>query len=272
MKASAYLSVSVSGNAATLAIPFHPGHLMVLAASCATSIERNIPCQQLSISVNTGEDAVVIIKQRRGKEKMGFDLFTYIISVTWSGSKMCVELDSPYVPHPDRLLAVDDNDMISVVTDGQRFVFKDRKTVDDDTEWQKKKFRVVNNPEILCRFALQQASLEDLIASATLDMRGQVERDLQQLREQHAALLKKFDDAEQAHRRFVQATNNDLEVKTRLLNEELAKSSQLESTIKILKTFISRVRSVLLEKYFWNRQTVTEIEEKYRELDGMNIL
>ncbi len=272
MKANVYLSVGIRGNVATFAIPHNPGWIMVLASSCATSVERNTACQQLSISANTGEDAVVILKQRKDKEKIGLDFFTYIISVTWSGSKMCVDLDSAYVPHTGRLLAVDDNDMISVVTDGQRFVFKDKTTVDDDTAWDKKKFRVVSDPNILCRFALEQASFDDLVASATLDMRGQVERDLQQLREQHAALLKKSSNEEQAHRRFVEATSSDLDVKTRLLNEEKTKSSQLESKIRILETFIFRVQRVLSKKYFWNRRTVAEITERYCELDGMNIL
>ncbi len=189
MKANTYLGVRVQGQTAVIAITV-PGWMTFIGASCTASVDPfNKHIQSVSISAEPGENALIAIKSvhKCSSKGGGIDDNLCLIPLKWENGKMVVDLDQHFVPHAQRLVQLTSSSDVLVTTNGQRFT-----TCTD--EWSgvgnylKEKrgkliesgCRIVEDPNLLLRFAIDRATFEDLEAAATLDKRSQTERQLAQ--------------------------------------------------------------------------------------------
>ncbi|MBI1999554.1 MAG: hypothetical protein HYS74_02835 [Parcubacteria group bacterium] len=195
MEASRCLSVAVEEGVAVFSTGKMPDSEMTfIGASCQASappFTREL--QSLQIKVPPGEKALVALAVRflsssGWKGKGTYQTKLYLIPTTWRekpGSEkevLVVEMDKVFIPPSDRLIQLMSTYELVVTTEGQRFVVSRQWYAADAKErgeaLREQGFRVVEDPNILLRFALGMASFEDLEAAASLDKRSQLERSL----------------------------------------------------------------------------------------------
>ena len=193
MKASQFLTVAVEKNSAVISanMPHVNASMTFAGASCPASVSPvTYGIQSLQVSVPTGENALValrVIHLTRTGKGVGtiHDNYQFLIPIKWENGKLIVGLEEVLVPPADRLLQLASNLDVSITTSGQLFTTCHNEWTPGYPAFEEKKAkclgdgkRIVEDPGLLLRFALGQATLEDLEAAATLDKRSQTEREL----------------------------------------------------------------------------------------------
>lgn len=177
MRASSELFVIVKNDVAVFAM-FNRGWMEFIGGSGWISLRPSGSSNSaITITAGTGNSGVVVIKVTNTSDRQSQSSI-FMVPINWIDAKMVIDLDKPYVSRPDRLLQVNSEGQITVTTPEFTFtapsIAADRKKLVDEGH------RLVDDPNLLCRFVVGQATLADLEAAATLDKRDQIERDLAQ--------------------------------------------------------------------------------------------
>ncbi len=211
--------VAVDRNSAVFStnLPYSCAEMAFAGASCpASSPPGTGEIQTLQISVPTGDPAIVALKVRtKTNEGKRVGLTTqdsfFIIKAVWREGKLIVDLEELFVPPADRLVGLDGNLDIRVTTGGQVFTTcRNQWASPESLAFREKKetclasgCRIVNNPNLLLRFAVGQTTLDDLEAAATLDHRSQTERELGQVKAEIEKLRLELANAEVVYKKHL---------------------------------------------------------------------
>ncbi|OHA18530.1 MAG: hypothetical protein A2664_02740 [Candidatus Taylorbacteria bacterium RIFCSPHIGHO2_01_FULL_46_22b] len=183
MSAYGQFSIRIEGGSAVITKD-NDEHFSFIGASCPVSTTPfNHYALSVSVAPQKGTRAVVVIGSSNQPGKKATN--TFLINLSWEGDKLIADMKNHFVPLPDRLVETGGKQFGFVVTyKDQRFTTFDSSEFNDADVPQKrcqledKGLRIVDDPNLLCRFLVNQATFEDLEAAATLDKRSQTERDL----------------------------------------------------------------------------------------------
>ena len=186
MKANTLLSCRTENGSAVIDLKYS-GWLMLIGASCKVSITPMTKyLNSISFAVPEGQKAVIaitavhVLQGKHSQEEHG----RFLIPVFWKEKTLMVDLEQPFVPHPDRLGQITCDEDLLVWVGEQKFIACPPHVLGKaDLKKKREKliaegYRVVDDPNLLCRYMVGQATVEDLKAAATLDRRSQVEREL----------------------------------------------------------------------------------------------
>ncbi|MDO8497146.1 MAG: hypothetical protein Q7S61_01240 [bacterium] len=181
MRPNDQLFAIVKGEVVTLSM-FNHGSLYFLGSSAKCALKPGEVSSNISIALDQGKCAIVMVRAMEGAGSRNYKDSTYTIHIKWLQDKeVYADLGNHFVPPADRIFKLDSDGSICVYTDDQAFTFlsssydeQHRKVMSSG----EKPHRLVDNPNLLCRYLVHQATLADLEAAATLDKRGQLERDL----------------------------------------------------------------------------------------------
>ncbi len=164
------------------------GQVVFVGASCATSAVPFTRTHDLTISPlgkENGVVALVIVKESRtGKgATTHWDNYQFLVPFSWDEGKLEIDDEHPFLPMPDRLGQINSAYDLMVSTAGQRFSTCRNEWVDPNhPAYLKKKsdlleqgVRIIDDPNLLCRFLVGQATLENLESVATMDKRDHKE-------------------------------------------------------------------------------------------------
>jgi hypothetical protein len=174
MRAENELSVVVKDNVVVFFMCNH-GSMDFLGASCASSLKID-GSSNSTITVQTvpGSSEVVAIKVHN-TEGGGVKRNTFLISITWEDGKMFVDLKKPFLSHPDRLLQVSIVGQVLMTTPEITFA-----SIPAGMEVTDPNYCIVEDANLLFRYAVGKVSFADLEAAVMLDKRDQLERNLAQ--------------------------------------------------------------------------------------------
>jgi hypothetical protein len=200
MKAGQFLTADYNGNSIVIsANTLHVNaNIGFVGASCTASV---MPftlgvLQSIQLSVEKGRREFVALEiknaVRSGKGGSYYDHYLFLIPIVWKNEKLFANLDEEFVSSSGCLIQLTEELDISITTGEQRFstcrngwgdeqcpafVSKKKKLIDCG-------YRIVNNPNLLCQFAVGKISLKALEESASPDGRSTAEIERDELRSQ----------------------------------------------------------------------------------------
>ncbi|MES3031162.1 MAG: hypothetical protein V4697_01980 [Patescibacteria group bacterium] len=243
MKASAHLSVAVSNNVAVFSMPFHPGWMNFLGASCTACCEAGSSAATFTITAKPGEDAVVVIMttHKQTSKGGGFDDNLCVIPITWNQGKMIVDLEKPFLSMSDRLLnvskTVTTGTSLMVTTRGQKFIYTKTPPAEGVEG-----MRLVANATTLLGYAVGHVSFESLEAAATLDKRSLEEREKT---EALARLGQAESEISELQRQLKNSASESTEAR-RYLSETLVQLNQANSLVNTLTSTKEVLSEIIL--------------------------
>ena len=187
MKPSARMSVAVSAGSAVLSND-HYNLLTFIGASCNAGLSpMTMHVSMIPFTPEKGKDAVVAVTSYYnppGKTPTQNDQF--FIGVTWEGEKLIVNLDQNFVSPLGRLGSINDHGNIETLANGQRFISINLGYYSvEGPGLQKEKdrliakgYRLIDDPNLICKYLVGDVIAEDLELAATEDKRTETERKL----------------------------------------------------------------------------------------------
>ncbi len=274
MKASLYLSVRTENEVAVIySSRAGTTRMDFFGASCRASVRPMTRyLDSITISPEKGKDGVVAFSvEHYAEQKQGDYLKTTLFApITWNGDKVQVNLDAPFVPHPDRLAQIECRDALVVTTKDQVFacrmpsVLGDKDTAKEKEALIKKGYRLVDDANLLCRFLVEQATLGDLEAAATLDKRSQMERELAECRNELEALRFQATEGARLTERLVEKTRLQSETCEGLNGELVEYKAELVKANTVVTNLAEKYaeRGILLEE---KKREIEECKVKFRK-------
>jgi hypothetical protein len=153
--------------------------MRVIAASCTCSVLPGChgEVSSVTLSPKKEEDAVVAVIQRVSYSKQEDMISGYLLGLKWEGGKLIVDTEKQFSPFADKLGQVMPDRLgygaLQVTTAGQVFCYTFGTFASDhEKAFLEQGGRMVKDPGLLCRYLVNRASIEELDAAATGDLRS----------------------------------------------------------------------------------------------------
>lgn len=254
MKPSSRMSATASGGAAVISNDPNVTFLFV-GASCQASLQPMTPnVDSLSLSVEKGKNAVVSIRARysyatRGTAHLEFNQF--LVGLSWKDDKLVVDLEKNFISPLGRLANMDESGNLQTLANGQRFVALHPESKKED--WTIKGYRIIDDPNLICKYLIGDANEADLEFAATEDNRSQTERELGKARQQLAEQA----DVLERNRQTVKAAIADVEEARatiqRLTEEKKALEKKNDEDKADFVSFVVKISRIIQASRFGNR-------------------
>ncbi len=254
------MNAAVNGNSASLSNGSHV-QMTFIGASCNAGLSPMTNSSIIPFGPEKGRNAVVAVTtyyNPPGKDPIEKDQF--FIGSTWEGDKLIVNLNQNFISPLGRLGSINDNGDIETLANGQRFISINpayhslgenlRKEKDRLIE---KGYRIIDDPNLICKYLIGDANEADLEFAATEDNRSQTERELgkaqQQLAEQAGVL--------ERNRQTVKAAIADVEEARatiqRLTEEKKALEKKNDEDKADFVSFVVKISRIIQASRFGNR-------------------
>jgi hypothetical protein len=220
--------------------------LAFLGASCPASVSPGTSSlSSVTLSPRKGEDAVVALINRcqyTGSKTADF-VQGGLVRLGWEKNKIIVKTDEPFVSCPSRLGQVIPDYLghgsLQVKTAGQTFCF----TFGNFASGRKKEFlnqgcRMVEDADMLCRYLVDKAGIEELEAAASGDLRTAEQIRNNKLQSELDRLVTRGDKAVRRMQEEIEEQVTERNRICRLLEKEHDRCRNLEA--ELVKTLRER--------------------------------
>lgn len=246
---SGFLKVKVEGLNVLLMPVTSNVTIRLVGSSCRASCP--VPSSSLNSVVfvlQKGQDAVVAITVIHDPGAKSQNTYVrQIVGLKWINEKVVIDLDTPFLSPEGRLGNIDSQDDLMVQVGEQWFVavfdnwhgrysenYKEKKD-----KALKAGYRLVDDPNLLCRYLIGEATVEELEVAATADRRTQLELALANV-------------------------SSNLDVKTAELAEKTAKLDRVMFELTCEK---NATKVLELENSDF-RRALTKLGAKFQDLEG----
>lgn len=272
------LRVSVSDGIAVISGLNSTTKITLIGASCTASVKPGAyNLDSVTLVPKKGESAVVAVITDYNSMTKGMSLITVggLILLDWKNGKLFVNKDDDFVSPVDRLgqVHVYEKDL-SVTTHGQEFntardswdgIHPDYLAQKRD-RLLKKGVRIVDDPTLLCRYLVGQASFEELEAVASGDLRSAEQIRIAEYTNQVGDLVKRLELMVEQRNAFAEH-NGSLLSENKGLREDVtfleAKVTSTSTVIQRQGTLIWSIKDILANtalqkggRTFWSRTMV----------------
>ncbi len=254
------MSVAVNGNSAMLSNDSHVS-LTFIGASCNAGLLPMTKANIITFSPEKGRNAVIAVTtyyNPPGKDPIQKDQF--FIGATWEEGVLVVNLNKNFISPLGRLGSINDDGDIETLANGQRFISINTKQHPLDEHLQKEKdrliakgYRLIDDPNLICKYLIGDANEADLEFAATEDNRSQTERELGKARQQ----LAEQTDVLERNRQTVKAAIADVEEARatiqRLTEEKKALEKKNDEDKADFVSFVVKISRIIQASRFGNR-------------------